>query len=422
MQRKLHVLFVRMLLAVALLPIVDRSGWADTLWPLHIIHGAAGADRGADGTDLYDIDGDGDLDLVSGWEWDRRVNVYFHPSGVAVKAPWPRVDVQNPIGVSDVEDAIFTDLDADGRADVVSCMEGNTRRIAIHWGPANPSDPLAWQTVHLPAATTLNLQWMRSQIGQIDGVRGGDLVAGAKLDNAGIYWFESPPVPRNVNTWTARRIGSVEWTMSLELYDMDGDGDLDVLVSDRPGRVVWFENPLPGSLAVSGWTEHLVGTTADVRWLTVVDLDQDGLQDIVTSENNGETIGIWYRRRDTAGTVWNAHPIRVSGGPPGTGTSKSVAAADLDDNGRIDLVFTVVGSGNCVYWLEYTDSPFDTYWRSHNIAAWYDRMKFDNLQLTDMDGDGDLDMVTSEEVQALGVIWYENPFEPIRSQPLVGVY
>ena len=36
-------------------------------------------------------------------------------------------------------------------------------------------------------------------------------------------------------------------------------------------------------------------------------------------------------------------------------------------------------------------------------------VKFDLLQLLDVDGDGDLDVLTCEERHNLGVVWYENP-------------
>jgi hypothetical protein len=35
--------------------------------------------------------------------------------------------------------------------------------------------------------------------------------------------------------------------------------------------------------------------------------------------------------------------------------------------------------------------------------------KFDLLQLIDIDRDGDLDVITCEERENLGLIWYENP-------------
>ena len=43
-------------------------------------------------------------------------------------------------------------------------------------------------------------------------------------------------------------------------------------------------------------------------------------------------------------------------------------------------------------------------------------MKYDNLQLVDMDNDGDLDVLTSEEGEGIftvgdGVLWFENPLK-----------
>ena len=36
-------------------------------------------------------------------------------------------------------------------------------------------------------------------------------------------------------------------------------------------------------------------------------------------------------------------------------------------------------------------------------------VKFDLMQVLDLDADGDLDVITCEEVDQLGVVWYENP-------------
>ena len=36
-------------------------------------------------------------------------------------------------------------------------------------------------------------------------------------------------------------------------------------------------------------------------------------------------------------------------------------------------------------------------------------VKFDRIELRDLDGDGDLDLITCEERDNLGVFWYENP-------------
>ena len=47
-------------------------------------------------------------------------------------------------------------------------------------------------------------------------------------------------------------------------------------------------------------------------------------------------------------------------------------------------------------------------WEGHEISG-RKGVKFDRLELVDLDADGDLDVLTCEERDNLGVIWYENP-------------
>jgi hypothetical protein len=47
-------------------------------------------------------------------------------------------------------------------------------------------------------------------------------------------------------------------------------------------------------------------------------------------------------------------------------------------------------------------------WQDHEISG-PRGIKFDRLELIDLDSDGDLDVLTCEERHNLGVFWYENP-------------
>ena len=64
-------------------------------------------------------------------------------------------------------------------------------------------------------------------------------------------------------------------------------------------------------------------------------------------------------------------------------------------------------------WLAYQDTAFDSEWVRHEISG-PTGSKFDRVGLLDLDADGDLDAVTTEEnfgeeSTGLGAIWCENP-------------
>jgi hypothetical protein len=59
-------------------------------------------------------------------------------------------------------------------------------------------------------------------------------------------------------------------------------------------------------------------------------------------------------------------------------------------------------------WLS-CDGGFDAgKWTAHPVSG-VDGVKHDLVELMDLDADGDLDVITTEEVKNFGVIWYENP-------------
>lgn len=87
---------------------------------------------------------------------------------------------------------------------------------------------------------------------------------------------------------------------------------------------------------------------------------------------------------------------------------KAVEVYDVDNNGRNDIIVTFVGGQYGVVWLSYRVGPFEGAWDLHVISDVVDG-KFDLIQLFDVDNDGDDDILTTEEVHNLGVLWFENP-------------
>ena len=93
------------------------------------------------------------------------------------------------------------------------------------------------------------------------------------------------------------------------------------------------------------------------------------------------------------------------------GLGKAVAAGDIDLDGKLDIVFScgmAKEDKHGVMWIAYDQRPTESRWTGHTISGPLG-VKFDLVKLIDLDGDGDLDVLTCEEVDNLGVFWYENP-------------
>jgi hypothetical protein len=375
-------------------------------WRRHSIDNSS---RGADGVRLGDVNGDGLPDIATGWEEGKAIRVCLNPGPQQAKQPWPAVTVGK---VRSPEDAVFADVDGDGRLDVVSSCEGSERTVFVHWAPRDEKlllDADAWRTEAI-GATVQQQQWMFALPIPVAGRKGVDLIVGSKGSGASVSWLEAPADGRELAAWKLHPLYQAGWIMSLVPHDVDGDGDDDVVVSDRKGKnrgILWIENP--GATGDSPpWPIHrLGGSGKEVMFLDLADLDGDGRKDIVCATRNGQIV--FLRRTGDSAAEWEEHLIE---NPLGIAGGKSIRAADLDGDGRMDLIHTAELGGSRerpgVVWMSYRESPTDSIWDVHDISG-REGNKFDLVQTLDLDADGDLDVIACEERDNLGLFWYENP-------------
>ena len=388
-------------------------------WPVHVIDSGL---SGGDGVRLLDVDNDGDMDLAVGWEQSGVSRLYLNPGPVLeVRDNWPAINC----GVApNVEDAMMADIDDDGRIDVVSCTEGSNRRVLVHFAPTEGdyADSATWTTVGFPESLAGDRRWLFAIALDVNEDGHLDIVAGGKDTDAKVAWFEAPETnKRDLSQWGYHEMSNATWIMSIISQDMDGDGDTDIVVTDRKPNgelrgVRWLENPAPGGDQTGPWPNHFIseggGDRTEFMFMTLVDMDGDGDLDAIVPSKYPNSID-WYERLDESGANWTEHKIAF---PPHMGNAKGVNVGDINLDGQLDIVLSCAMAKyprSGMVWMEYGTSVLDSTWIDHEISG-PAGSKFDRIELIDLDGDGDLDALTTEEnfgpdSLGIGAVWYENP-------------
>ena len=371
-------------------------------WPRHTIDASS---RGADGVRLGDINGDGLPDVATGWEQGSEVRVYLNPGPEKARDPWPILMAGQ---VAAPEDAVFIDLNGDGQLDVVSATEGEEQTVYAHFSSSGASGNLLtspWKTKAFPVLRKAS-KWMFALPLQIDQKRGVDLVVGSKDASGQIGWLQAPENGEVLADWKWRRLTHADWVMSLRSIDLNGDGHMDIAFSDRAGPesgIWWLENPGPERLSQPWKKRYVAGNGAEVMFMDYGDLNADGREDFIAATRYGDLV-VAYREK-SEDPRWKEASIPF---PGQTGTGKAVAIGNIDGDGVPDLVATCENSENAtgVFWMK--RGP-EGKWEAREISGREEGVKFDRIELIDLDGDNDLDVLTCEERHNLGVIWYENP-------------
>jgi hypothetical protein len=382
----------RNLISVAAIAILLSPLCAEQIWTRHAIDESL---RGADGVRLADFDGDGLADIVTGWEESGIIRLYLNPGPNKAPSHWPAVSVgRSP----SPEDAVPVDVDQDGNLDILSCHEGKTRKVLVHFNRADHPDELLtesnWETDEFSQLS--GQAWMFAVPIALNGSRRG-IVIGSKGSQASITLLLSPEnASADLSLWKTIRLRDAGWIMSLRVWDIDADGDQDVVFSDRKGNlrgVGWLQQPGDPSMP---WIEHSIGGgDQEVMFLDVVaEPDRRQAPTILVSTRN--SIWIEYQHRDGQWIgLASPNPAAVPHGKAIARLSpRELVMTANTHSGGVDRLPGV--------WLRREQQPW------HAIGGGQGG-KYDRIEVIDLNGDRHPDVLTCEERQNLGVIWYENP-------------
>ncbi|MEZ6120063.1 MAG: FG-GAP-like repeat-containing protein [Pirellulaceae bacterium] len=279
------------------------------------------------------------------------------------------------------------DIDNDGDLDIVTASDNDN---SIAWYP-NQDGLGSFGSRNVISTEVLGSYSVTAA--DIDGDGDVDVISASLMDDK-IAWYENLDGAgtfgtQNVVTDTA------DGAESVRAADLDGDGDLDLLVaSEIDSLVSWYEN-LDGRGEFG--PQHIISDQAsDVEKAVAADLDGDGDLDVLSASFADNKIA-WYENVDGSGTFGSPNIISAA-----TNGATVVIAADLDGDQDLDIV---TGS--------YTDGTIE--WYSNDGQGGFaapqsigtNAIGVYSLDVADMDQDGDLDVI-SAAMNTNTITWYEN--------------
>ena len=195
--------------------------------------------------------------------------------------------------------------------------------------------------------------------------------------------------------------------LSLDIGDMDNDGLEDIItVSFDQNQVIWYKN-----LGNNEFQSFIVDNTFEgAYFVQVADMNNDGWLDIVGSaiaqpgENAGDLDRISWWQNLGNGTFSNEIILETVNDLSVLVDVASLTLDDLDDDGDIDIIIGIFYFGQ-TRWLENLGNG--TFSNSNYVGAVFG---LEYVNVVDWNGDGDKDILASSSIIAAGrgVYYWEN--------------
>ncbi len=304
---------------------------------------------------LADMDGDGDADLLVGLSEDGRLK-YYPNTGDEYNPQFSESNAQFWFDVGLYAYPVFTDPDNDDDVDLLSGRDAHGFKFY-----KNNGDSGGWQWQDQSdwfAGPGGDTYWNSPAVVDLTGDGKPDLVYGTAAGPLQFYANTGNP---SAPQWTAVTslfggVIDVGGASSPCFYDWDGDGDLDMLSGSQLGDIKYYRNT--GTRTVPAWQpdhSYFSGINHSIySSVSAADVNGDSLPDLLVGDLSGEL----YLHLNTGSGFSAAGPL-LSG--IDLGWTSAAKFTDFDGDRDFDII---AGNedGNLFY-FENTGTVDSAAWR-----------------------------------------------------------
>jgi hypothetical protein len=349
----------------------------------------------------------------------------------------------------------IADVDHDGHPDIVTLSSGSANLVWFK----NPS----WQKYTITSKAK-QLIYMAAQDvngdGHLDMAVASDFSMTDTTGGGTISWAEGPADPTQNQEWTLHKIDAIPTAHRLRWGDLDGDGRKELIVlpifgmgSTAPayaGAVRLTAYTVPGDPVGQAWTSKVLDSQhlEVAHGIAVVDWDGDKAQDLLTAANDGVDLF-----RPTLTPSYQSIGAGATGQAPTKGSSEvglgslggARFIATIEPWHGTDAVVYTPGTASSTPWnrqdlgadfthghglavADFNGDGYDEFvagggqgtmaqviYRYVPATGAWDKISLDlggvavsGIDVGDLDGDGDVDIVSIGTSPTNNVVWYEN--------------